>query len=121
MNQAQSINPSFRGQVLKQIYRVWLFRRLLPVLVLEIVVLSILFFQLSKVVFIQRVIENGLNVLFLDPPQIIAFIVDMFVSASWLTKVLGFAIIAFIALIVRHITQGMLRLFLVRQNYFAKK
>ena len=119
--EVSQLNASaFRGQVLRQVYRVWLFRKLLPVLALEVVILSLLLLQLSKAVFIQRVIENGLNVFFLDPPRIISFIVDVFVKAPLLTKILGFGALLLVASVVRHLTQGLLRLFLVKQNYFRK-
>ena len=121
LRQTSQPNASaFRGQVLRQVYRIWLFRKLLPVLAVEIIILSILLFRLGKAVFIQRIIENGLNILFLDPPQIISFIVSMFVKAPLLTKILGFVALLLVASVVRHITQGMLRLFLVKQNYFGK-
>lgn len=117
---SQPNSSALRGQVLRQVYRVWLFRKLLPVLALEVIVLSLLLFQLGKAVFIQRVIENGLNVLFANPPQIASFAADMFFKAPFATKILGFGILGLIALLLRHITQGMLRLFLVKQNYFRK-
>lgn len=110
----------FRGEVLNKVYRVWLFRKLLPVLLAEVLALTLVLYFLGRTVFIQRVIENALNVLFLNPPQIVAFGVDAFSGATFLTQIFSIAVIAFLALLVRHLTQGLLRLILVKENYFAK-
>lgn len=110
----------FRGEVLNKVYRVWLFRKLLPVLLAEVLALTLVLYFLGRTVFIQRVIENALNVLFLNPPQIVAFGVDAFSDATLLTKIFSIAVVVFLALSVRHLTQGFLRLILVKENYFAK-
>jgi hypothetical protein len=114
------INANLRGQVLKQVYRVWLFRKLLPVLVVEILVLVLILYKLGQVIFFQRILENALKVFFINPSQIISFVVSAFVEAPWATRILGFAVLVLVALLLRHITQGILRLILVRENYFGK-
>lgn len=111
---------SRRGQVLKQIYRVWLFRRLLPVLISEVILLSGVLYVLGRTVFVERIMENALNVLFLSPGKIIPFAVSAFLHAPLVAKILSFGVIVLLALVLRHITQGMLRLLLVRENYFSK-
>lgn len=118
----QSINamPRFRGELLRKIYRVWLFRTFLPVLVIEVAVFSFIFYELAKVVFFQRIIENAVNVFFQNPPHVMSFFLSAFVDAQWGTKILVIAVIAAFVLVIRQITQGLLRFILVRQNYFAK-
>jgi hypothetical protein len=108
------------GQVLRGVYRVWLFRKLLPVLVGETILLSLLLYGIGHLVFVRRVIENGVNIFFLSPPKIISFLFAAFVHAQGLTQLLAVVILVLIALLIRHITQGMLRLILVRQNYFGQ-
>lgn len=110
----------FRGEVLNKIYRVWLFRKLLPVLLVEVVVLSAVLFFLGRSIFLQRVMENGLKVFFLNPPQIIYFLTDAFWGAPLVTKVFSVAVLVVLAFLVRHLTQGILRLILVRENYFSR-
>ena len=112
--------PRFRGEILRQIYRIWLFRRLVPVLAAEVVIIALVLYGLGRMVFVQRVAENALSVFFRDPSAIFQFGLAAFVNAPVLTKlfILGFLVIA--ALIVRGITQGILRLILVRQNYFSR-
>ncbi len=109
-----------KGQVLRQVYRVWLFRKLLPVVLLEVVILAAVLYQLGQTVFMQRILENALGILFNDPKQIFSFIFLAFVGASLATKVLGFIVLAAVAFLIRHVTQGILRLILVKENYFAK-
>ena len=117
-----SINatPRFRGEVLKRIYRVWLFRTFLPVLLVEVAVFSFILYELAQAIFFQRVLENAVNVFFKDPPHIFSFFLWAFVDAHPGTKILVIAIIAALALVIRQLTQGLLRFILVRQNYFSK-
>ena len=118
----QSINttPRFRGELLRQIYRVWLFRTFLPVLIIEVAVFSFILYELARQVFFQRVIENAMNVFFQSPPQVMSFFLWAFIDAKLGTKILAVAVIAALVLIIRQLTQGLLRFILVRQNYFAK-
>lgn len=113
-------STKLKGEVLRQVYRVWLFRKLLPVLVFEVVLLSAVLYGLGQVVFIQRVFENALNVIFTNPSGIGSFVVSMFARAPLVTQILGFGILVLLALLIRHLTQGMLRLFLVRENFFSR-
>ena len=113
-------SPRFRGELLNRIYRVWLFRKWLPIFGVEVVALAALLYWLGKVVFLQRVIENALNVIFTNPPAALSFFVAAFANASVVTKVLTAIAAVATALLVRHFTQGVLRLILVRQNYFGR-
>lgn len=113
-------SPKFNGQVLQSVYRVWLFRKLMPVLVGEMILLSLLLYGIGRLVFVERVIDNGLNVLFLHPLGIFSFGFEAFVRAAGLTKLLTVIVVILAAFVIRHATQGMLRLILVRQNYFGQ-
>ena len=117
---APAATPRFKGEVLNQVYRVWLFRKLLPVLIIEIAVFSFVLYELAHAVFIQRVIENAMNVFFVRPAEIFTFFVTAFIQTSLLIKLLITAVVVSAAFFIRHITQGILRLILVRQNYFSR-
>ena len=118
--ETMNVAPRFHGQVLNRIYRVWLFRKFLPVLLGEVVVLSVVFYELAKLIFLQRIAENAMNVFFQNPSHIFSFFVWAFVDARFGIKVLVVAIVVAIALVIRQVTQGLLRYILIRQNYFAK-
>lgn len=120
MENASIQTSKFRGEILRKIYRVWLFRKLLPVLVFEIVVFAAALYFLGRAVFVQRVLENALNVLFSSPSNIVPFGVSAFVGASLVTKSLTALVAVFLALVLRSVTQGILRLILVRENYFSR-
>lgn len=111
---------TYNGQILQSVYRVWLFRKLMPVLIGEIILISLLLYGIGRLIFVERVIDNGLNVLFLHPGGIFSFGFEAFVHAVGMAKLLAVIIVILAALIIRHITQGILRLILVRQNYFGK-
>ena len=95
-------------------------RRFIPVLLIEIAVLTLVLYQLARFVFFQRVVENATNVLFLNPSGIIGFFASAFLNTSPATKMLVISFAALTAILVRHITQGILRFILVKQNYFGK-
>ena len=112
--------PRFKGTILKQIYRVWLWRRFLPVLVAEVVVMSFILYALARFVFVERVLDNGFTVLFARPEGIPSFLVGGFLHTSVTAQVLVCGTVLLAALLIRHITQGILRFILVRENYFGK-
>ena len=117
----QKINqPRFKGTILKQVYRVWLVRRFLPVLIAEVAVISFILYALARFVFVERVLDNGFTVLFARPEGIFSFLIGGFLHASLASQVLMLGAVLLAALLIRHITQGILRFILVRQNYFGK-
>lgn len=123
MTQANTTNtPSarFRGDVLRRIYRVWLVRKLLPILLIEVAMLSALLYGLGQVVFAERIFANAVTVLFRDPVGIGSFAVSAFINAPVAAKLFSVALVVLLALLIRLITQGMLRFILVRENYFGK-
>lgn len=113
-------NNRFRGEALNQIYRVWLFRRFLPVLVIEVLILSLVLYWLAQAVFVERVFENAFRVFFESPPQILTFVVSAFAEAPLLTQFLTVGAAVLSALLLRQLTQGVLRMILVRKNYFGR-
>ena len=121
MQEAVLTQPSkFRGEILRKIYRIWLFRKLLPVLLFEIALFSATLYLLGRAVFVQSVFENAVKVLFQSPPRILSFAVNAFVNAQFATQILILVVAVFLALVLRSITQGILRLILVRENYFSR-
>ena len=116
---SRAITSRFHGQILRQVYRVWLFRKLAPTLVAEIIILSALLYGVGRMVFVERIIVNALNVFFLNPSQIFSFFVSAFAHAYGLTRFLAILVLVLVALLIRHITQGILRFILVKQNYFS--
>lgn len=112
--------PKFKGEILRQVYRVWLLRKFLPVLVLEIVLIFAVLYVLARYVFLQRVIENASSVFFQNPSGIFSFFISAFTSAPVATKIFSIALLALVAILLRQLTQGLLRYILVRENYFGK-
>lgn len=108
----------FKGEILRRVYRIWLFRKMLPVIIAEVAGLAVILYILSRTIFIQRVFENALSVFFLNPSSIFFFGLAAFSSASGATKILSVVVLLLIAFVLRHATQAMLRLILVKENYF---
>ena len=114
-----SATSRFRGDILRKVYRVWLVRKFLPVFLVEVAVLSFVLYQLAKTIFLQRVLENAMNVFFQNPPHVVSFFFWAFIDAKVFTKTLVIAVSIALVLVIRLVTQGLLRLFLVRENYFG--
>lgn len=112
--------PRMRGHVLNRIYRVWLMRRLAPVFAAEIAVTALLLYGLGRLVFVQRVVENATAVMFRDPAGIFSFTFAAFLHAPLATKGVIVGIFVLAALLIRLVTQGILRFILVRENYFRR-
>lgn len=112
--------PHFRGETLRRIYRVWLMRKLAPVFAAEVVLISALLYGFSRLVFMERFLQNALKVFFENPPAIFPFAISAFLHAPGMTKtvIVGLAVLA--ALLIRLITQGILRYILVKENYFSR-
>ncbi len=110
----------FKGQILNRVYRVWLWRKLAPVFITEIILLTAVLFFIGRTIFVQRVIENALTVFFLNPGRIFGFIASAFANAPFAIQILGIVFLVLLAFVLRHLTQGILRLILVRENYFAR-
>jgi len=113
-------SPQFKGELLQRVYRIWLFRKLAPVLIGEIIGLSLILYVVGRLVFVQRVIENMLTVFFLNPPRVVPFLVSAFLNSSTTTKLFTLFAAVLIALVIRHLTQGILRLVLVKKDFFGK-
>lgn len=111
--------PRFKGQILKQVYRVWLWRRFVPVLMAEVAVLSFTIYALARFIFVERVLDNGFKVFFAEPKEIPLFLVRGFLHAPVTTQVLTLGTVLLVSLLIRHITQGILRYILVKENYFG--
>ena len=118
--QEKNVAPRFRGEIVRRVYRVWLVRKLLPVLLLEIGIISFGLYWLGRAIFLQNVVNNALTVFLNRPAGSISFLAGAFGNAPWLTKFLGTGVIVLLALFLRHITQGFLRLILVKENYFSR-
>lgn len=113
--------PRFKGQILRQVYRVWLMRKFLPVLIVEVALFSAALYLVARYVFIERVIENASNVFFQHPTGIVSFFISAYIHTPIATKLFVVAAIVLIVLVLRKLTQGLLRYILVRENYFSRE
>lgn len=118
----QAINQGtkFKGEILSKVYRVWFLRKFLPVFFAEIFVLSLVLYQFTRVIFIQKVLENIIKTAFQSPTGAFFFLWSAFGKTHTSTKILSVALIVLLALLLRLITQGILRWILIRKNYFGK-
>ena len=120
MNNISNTSNKFRGEILTKIYKVWLTRKFLPIFIAEIVTLSAVIYGLVRLVFFKKVIENAMRMDVVSASGVFKYLALAFARTPMLTKTLIVALVVLLALLVRLITQGILRWILVRKNYFGK-
>lgn len=109
-----------RGEILQGVYRVWLVRKLLPVICLEIILTSIFLLLIARMVFVRQIIINAMDVVFVNPIGIFTFLERAFMETTFSGKLLSIGMIVLVAFLIRHITQGALRYILVKENFFSR-
>jgi len=112
--------PRFRGEILRRVWRVWLLRRFLPVLAVEVVGLTLFAYWLAHAVFVRRIIENALNVFFDNPAKVIEFIIFAFLYASIAVKALVFVVLVILTLLVWKTGKAVVRYAMLKEHYFGK-
>lgn len=56
-----NLNINLKKKVMRQVYAIWLFRKISSPIFIEIVILSILVFLASKYIYVFRVMRNAFN------------------------------------------------------------
>lgn len=92
----------------------------MPIFLIEIVVLSVIIYQFSRLVFVEKVLENFFRILLQNPYGSLTFLSSAFGQTTTINKVLTVAVVILVALLLRMLTQGILRFILVRKNYFGR-
>ena len=81
------MSPILRSKILWKVYLAWFLKKILPLLVLEILILGVAIFFFARYVFIAKVVDNALLNAVHNPLQIFSFMFFAFLATSWLKKI----------------------------------
>ncbi len=96
-------NSVFKSKILWKIYLVWFFRRILPLVVFEIVVLGAAVYLLAKYIFVEKVISNTFLFAGRNPLTMLSFLFDAFLRTSLLEQIAIIILLSIGALLLRDI------------------
>ncbi len=95
--------PVLKKKILWHIYLAWFFKRILPIIILEIGVVVMAVYFLAKFVFIERVVGNSLTWAAHNPISLFAFFISAFVHTTLLKQIIIIIGLALGALLIRDI------------------
>ena len=94
-------NNVFKNKIIWRVYIAWFFKRILPLLVLEVLFLGAAAYFFAQYVFIERVVDNTLIGAARNPFQMFSYLFWAFLQASLLKQVVAVALLALGALLLR--------------------
>jgi hypothetical protein len=80
------MNNSIKNKIAWKVYIVWLFKRVIPLLVAEIILLVLAFYFLGKFVFVQKVFENAFLSSAQNPIIVFLYMFNAFASTTLVKK-----------------------------------
>jgi len=96
-------NNSIKNKIVWKVYLVWLFKRIIPLFILEIAFLILVLFFLGKLVFVQKVFENAFLISAQNPLTVAVYMFGAFWQTSILKKVIVLAFLGLGVLFMRDI------------------
>lgn len=92
-----------KNKIVWKIYFVWLFKRIIPLFILELVLLILIFYFLGKLVFVQKVFENALLASMQNPILLASYMLRAFLGTSLVKQVVIVGILGMGVLFMRDI------------------
>jgi len=97
------MNNNIKNKVAWKIYFVWLFKRIIPLFILEIVLLILVFYFLGRLVFVQRVFENAFLSSLQNPFLVASYMFKAFFSTTLIKKMIIVGLLGLGVLFMRDI------------------
>jgi len=82
------MNNDIKNKIVWKIYFVWLFKRIIPLFILELVLLTFVLYFLGKLVFVQKVFENALLASMQNPILLASYMFRAFGSTSLIKQII---------------------------------
>lgn len=101
------MNNDIKNKVAWKIYFIWLFKRIIPLFILEIVFLVLVFYFLGKLVFVQSVFENAFLSSMQNPFVVASYMFKAFLSTSIIKKIIVLGLLGLGVLLMRDIGRAM--------------
>jgi len=86
---------NLKSKILWKVYTAWFLKRILPLVVLEVLVIVGALYALAQFVFVEQVVSNAFSNSASNPWRLVVFLSYAFLSTHWFTKI---AIVLFLGL-----------------------
>lgn len=98
-----NMNNVLKNKIAWKIYFIWLFKRIIPLFVLELVLLVLVLWIFGRLVFVQQIFNNAFLASAQNPIRLASYMLDAFAATSWLKKIVIVFFLGFGVLIMRDI------------------
>jgi len=96
-------NNSIKNKIAWKVYLVWLFKRIIPLFILEIIFLIMVFYFLGKLVFVRQVFENAFLSSMQNPIVVASYMFKAFLGTSAVKKIIVLGLLGLGVLFMRDI------------------
>lgn len=94
-------NSALKAKILWRVYITWLFKRILPLLVLELAILVVAVYLLARFVFIEKVVSNTFLAASNSPLLIVSFMFSAFLYTTFLNQAIIVVLLSLGILLLR--------------------
>lgn len=101
------MNNNIKNKIAWKIYFVWLFKRIIPLFILEIIFLVLVFYFLGQLVFVQRVFENAFLSGMQNPILVASYMFKAFLNTSLIKKMIVLGLLGLGVLFMRDIGRAL--------------
>jgi len=99
---------SIKNKIAWKIYFVWLFKRVIPLFVMELVFLVLAFWLLGKLVFVQQVFTNAFLASVQNPFTVAAYLFNSFMDTDPLKQIVVVVLLGLGVLFMRDIGRALI-------------
>ena len=97
-----------KNKIIWKVYFVWLFKRIIPLFLFELILLVLAFWLLGRFVFVQQVFTNAFSSSAQNPLTLANYMLNAFEATGPLKKIIIIAILSFGVLFMRDIGRAMI-------------
>jgi hypothetical protein len=97
-----------KNRIAWKIYFVWLFKRIIPLFIFEMVLLILAFYFLGKTVWVQKVFENAFLSNAQNPIEVSVYLFKSFLGTTLIKQIIIVALLGFGVLLARDIGRALI-------------
>lgn len=102
------LSQLLKSRILWRVYILWFFRRIVPLMVLQVVLFSLAVKVFARYVFVSKVFQNAALVSGSSYLDVLKFIYKAFINTHPLTQVVLLIILGVVAILIRDLIRALL-------------
>ena len=91
----------FKNRIIWKVYSAWFFKRILPLFLLELAMITGGLYIVARFVFVEKVVSHTLFLASANPLELFYYLLYAFAKTKWLTKLAIIALLSFGVLVLR--------------------